>query len=361
MTKYFNCLTTIVELNTSPESLKIKKDEGLDAWIMYTICLAYIRKYKGLLKNTTEYFHFKSDVKRSTQMKDDRMTDLEKYFLDQEIFFLDAYGKIQHSELFDFLDNLGEVRRKAIANRWNKAEAMEPKEQGKSDEAPVNSSLYKRLNKIAIDGSHKINERNLLAISRAFPEDVLNYFIENLPAFKKAMVNVKANFPFCLGEWKLIDHLSKHWENKLELKKELPAWVNAPVIANNPTPAGNYKQPQAITNDPNLPDFSGKYRKIFTKKSPAAYSWAEFVSVLIEVMDRPILKPTVESRWFMSLHSPEEWMILFDKWFLVDNIANIVESKQRRLKELISVDKLRMVESENAIADRKANEVVSNG
>lgn len=315
MTKYFNCLTTIVELNTSPESLKIKKDEGLDAWIMYTICLAYIRKYKGLLKNTTEYFHFKSDVKRSTQMKDDRMTDLEKYFLDQEIFFLDAYGKIQHSELFDFLDNLGEVRRKAIANRWNKAEAMELKEQGKSDEAPVNSSLYKRLNKIAIDGSHKINERNLLAISRAFPEDVLNYFIENLPAFKKAMVNVKANFPFCLGEWKLIDHLSKHWENKLELKKELPAWVNVPESVNTTNQLNtNASQAENKPKDVYLPE--GKFKNIYPSWwRGGQFNWRNFAEVFLDGVSTD---PRFMKVMFDGI-TVDDWQEAIKEWWTGEN------------------------------------------
>jgi hypothetical protein len=360
MTKEFSSLSTIISLHNSPESLKIKKDQGLDAWCVYTIYLAYIRKYKGLTKSSDEYRYFLHDIKTATRMTDDRLLAVEKYLIESDVLFV-VGNTIQHSELYNYLDQLGEVKRKAVQVRWAKAEAREPKEQNKADETPVNSNLYQRLNKIKIDGQHSIFERDLLAITRAFPEDTLNYFIDNLPAFKKAAANIKAKIPFCLGEWKLIDHLKKHWENKLELKKELPAWVNAPIIT-NPIPAGNYNQPQPITNDPNMPDFSGKYKRIFSHKTPAAYSWQEFTSVLISVLDRQgTLKPTYESKWFMSIHSPEEWMKLFDKWFFVENTANISEVKKQTLKKLVTLDNLKLIESDTAIAERMASEVINNG
>ncbi len=359
MNKIFTCITTIIDLHTSPESLKIKKDQGLDAWIAYTIYLAYIRKYKGLDKSSTNYRYFLLDIKTATRMTDERLLAIENYLIESDILFI-AGNDIQHSELYNYMDELGEVKRNAVKARWAKAEAMEPKEQKKHDLLPVDTNLFQSLKKIALNCNFSIREETLLNIIRKYKQDTIQYFINNLDKFTVAAKAMSNKAPYCLGEYKLLEYLKKSFESGIELKKELPSFVvNLPVA--NPTPSGNYNQTQQPINDPNLPDFRGKYRKIFTKKSPATYSWAEFVSVLIEVMDRPILKPTVESRWFMSLHSPEEWMVLFDKWFLVDNIANIAGSKQRRLKELVSVDKLRMVESENAIADRKANEVLSNG
>ncbi len=231
MNKKFNSLTTIIELHNSPESLQIKKEQGFDAWVVYTIYLAYIRKYKGLDKSSDQYRYFLHDVKTATRSTNERLQAIEKYLIELDIIYI-TDNKIYHPELFTFIDDLGDIRRNAAKVRWAKAEAMEPKEQNKSDDLPISSSIYQKLNKIKIDGSHSINERDLLAIARAFPEDIINYFIENLPVFKKAMVNVNAKFPFCLGEWKLIDHLKKHWENKLELKKELPAWVNVPESVN---------------------------------------------------------------------------------------------------------------------------------
>ncbi len=63
----------------------------------------------------------------------------------------------------------------------------------------------------------------------------------------------------------------------------------------------------------------------------------------------------------MSIHSPEEWMKLFDKWFFVENTANISEAKKQTLKKLVTLDNLRLIESDTARAERMANEVVSNG
>lgn len=358
MNKAFTCITTIIDLHTSPESLKIKKDQGLDAWIAYTIYLAYIRKYKGLDKSSTNYRYFLLDIKTSTRMTDERLLAVEKYLIESDILFM-AGNEIQHSALYNYMDELGEVKRNAVKARWAKAESMEPKEQGKNDVPGVDPNLFQSLKKIAFNGNFSIKDETLLNIIRKYKEDVLQYFIDNLDKFTASAKNMSTELPYCLGEYKLIQYLKKSFDNGIDLTKTLPSFViNVPTKVNT---AGNYNQSQPITNDPNLPDFSGKYRQIFTKKTPAAYSWAEFISQLIEVMERPILKPTVESRWFMSLHSPEEWMQLFDKWFFVENTANIAESKKNRLKELISLEKLKMVESENAILDRKANEVVSNG
>ena len=120
MTKHFNCLTTIVELNTSPESLKIKQDKGLDAWIMYTIFLAYIRKHKSLEKDSSNYRHCIADIKASTKMTNDRLNEIEKYLNENDIVYL-TDGKFYHDELCSYKESLGEVRRNAIAKRWDKA------------------------------------------------------------------------------------------------------------------------------------------------------------------------------------------------------------------------------------------------
>lgn len=158
MNKKFNSLTTIIELHNSPESLKIKKDQGLDAWVVYTIYLAYIRKYKGLNKSSDQYRYFLLDVKTATRSTTERLQEIENYLIKSDILFM-ASGDIQHSELFNFIDGLGDIRRNAAKVRWSKAEAREPKEQNKEDETPVSSSVYQRLNKIKIDGSHNIKER----------------------------------------------------------------------------------------------------------------------------------------------------------------------------------------------------------
>lgn len=310
-----------------PEKIK---DLGLNYFLFYEVFLYYLARNKGKFDLRSDDFYkvvYLIKTKSRCSLKEinlfiQQLADLGAWDYDQD-------NKIVKNEyLVKLSGKFSKAGRKAQENKKQSLQVQETEIKSvinktnnqKLGKYQSNSDLVNRLIEFNLQANHNAY-KSIIDYERLVTKinpDTLKLYMDNVELFKKASINDTGTNPaFKNGYFRVMNEFKKAVDSDIDLKPVLPEWVKVvngvstiQITENKPSDG----IPEGIKFREHIPENWKDY--FWIKWKDGLFNWGQLaVESSSAIFHTKLVKDKVTRDKFYAIHTGQEWIELFTKWF----------------------------------------------